>query len=392
MFEARFTCAGRRTLVALPFDLDRVLADWAGLRSPMAREKPEAFTRDEWAYVMGFLDRENLEGAFCQAFGAREQAEANGSVHLLARPGGPIALWLPNNVSLLGALALILLSLTGNPIRIKTGSRGGDLTGAFLEYALGRLPGGALRDHLASAIEVGTFTREDPRNAAWAASARTRIVFGSDAAAESVAALPHPKESVGFSFAHRESEAWIEPAALDEALLTTLLAVFNVYGQAACTSPARVVLLDGTAEEAAALRDRLLEMWPRRFPRSPEMSIASAAVLDHQWALSLGWESRLAAKHGAAFASGTDGLARPGGLRLLPLVALSEKRAFETLPAKIQTLGHGVTPARARSLLSKVAGSGVKRFVPVSDMHRFGPVWDGRAFWRETFDLAEAQA
>lgn len=392
MFEAFFVTAGRRTLVALPFDLDAVLADWVHLRLPMTREKPEAFTRDEWAYLIGFLERENLEAAFGQAFGARDRSAATGTIHLEARPGGSIAMWLPNNVSLLGALALILLSLTGNHLRIKAGSRGGDLTGAFLDYALARLPAGALRDRLSVSVEVETFSRADPRNAAWAAAARTRIVFGSDAAAESIDALPHPKESVGFSFGHRESEAWIEAGAADDALLGTLLAVFNVYGQAACTSPARVVLLDGAPGDAATLRDRLLDLWPRRFPKDPEMALASASALDHQWALSLGWDSRLAPRHGAALAAGGDGLPKPGGLRLLPLVALSEERAFETLPEKIQTLGFGLTPARARALLPRVAGSSVKRFVPLSDMHRFGPVWDGRAFWRETFDLAETRA
>ena len=150
MSEARFVSAGRRTLALLPFDLDAVLADWASLRPRMVREEPAPFTRDEWAYLISFLDRGNLTSAFTGAFGEPEAAQRTGPVHVVARPGGPVALWLPNNVSLLGALTLVLLSLTGNPLWIKAGSRGDDLTRDFLRYALEKLPAGALRDHLAS--------------------------------------------------------------------------------------------------------------------------------------------------------------------------------------------------------------------------------------------------
>ena len=392
MSEARFVCAGRRTLALLPFELPAVLSDWASLRPQMARQKPGAFTRDEWAYLISFLDRRNLEGTYAGAFGEPDESGADAVVNSVARPGGPVALWLPSNVSLLGALCLVLLSLTGNPLWIKAGSRGEDLTRDFLQYVLETLPAGALRDSLMSSVRAEAFARGDRRNAEWAAAARTRIVFGTDAAAEAIHALPHPPGSVGFSFVHRESEAWIEPAAADDALLEALLRVFAVYGLAACTSPSRVVLLDGTAEAARVLRDRLLTLWPRFFPAEPEMAVASTAVLDHQWAASLGWDSRLAPRHGAAFAVGHDGLDKPSGLRVLPIVPLSVDRALATLPERIQTIGHGVTAARERALLPSVAASRAARFVRLADMHRFGPVWDGQAFWRETFDLLEVTA
>ena len=75
MFETSFVAGGRRTRLLLPFRLEASLEDWAALRSAMARQKPDAFTRDEWAYLMGFLDRDFLEGVFRQAFGEREQVE-----------------------------------------------------------------------------------------------------------------------------------------------------------------------------------------------------------------------------------------------------------------------------------------------------------------------------
>jgi len=388
MFETRFVAGERRTLVLLPFNLDRLLDDWTALRSQMSRRKPDPFTRDEWAYLIGFLDRDHLEHAFRQAFGERE-SETRDPVHAVALPGGPVAVWLPNNVSLLGPLVLILISTTGNPVWIKSGSRGDDLTKAFLDYAVANLPEGSLREQLTTAVVAETFSREDARNGRWAADARTRLVFGSDAAVGAVQALPHPVESMGFSFGHRESEAWLETSACDDRTLESLLRVFAVYGQAACTSPARVVLLEETRTKALELRDRLLELWRTLFPRDPEMSVASAAIRDHQWAAARGWDSRLAPRHGSAFAVGDAEMPKPNGSRLLPLTAMTVEQALESLPARIQTIGHAVSRDRERQLLRRIVPRGVKRFVPLADMHRFGPIWDGQAFWQQTFDRME---
>lgn len=388
MSETSFVSGGRRTRLFLPFGLDGALDDWSALRSPMTREKPDAFLRDEWAYLIGFLDRDFLAGVFRESFGDREPAEG-GPPHVEARPAGPVALWLPNNVGLLGALTLILLSLTGNELRIKAGSRADDLTRLFLDYASTRLRPGPLRDHLARNVTVEVFSREDPRNAAWASSARTRIAFGSDAGVAAIQALAHPADSVGFSFGHRVSQAWVEPAACDDRTLESLLRVFAVYGQAACTSPGRVVLLDATRAEAFALRDRMLALWKTIFPRAPETAVASASILDHQWARAQGWDSRLAQGHGAAFAVGDAELDPPAWQRILPLTAMTTAQALARLPAHIQTIGHAVSTERARALPALLAPRGVKRFVPVAAMHRFGPVWDGEDFWRQTFALRD---
>ncbi len=281
------------------------------------------------------------------------------------------------------------MSLTGNELRIKAGSRADDLTRLFLDYASTHLRQGALRDHLARNVTVEVFSRDDPRNAAWASSARTRIAFGSDAGVAAVQALPHPAGSLGFSFGHRVSQAWIEPAACDDRTLESLLRVFAVYGQAACTSPGRVVLLDADRAGAFALRDRMLALWKTIFPRSPETAVASAGILDHQWARAQGWDSRLAEGHGAAFAVGDADLETPAGQRILPLTAMTTAQALAQLPAHIQTVGYAVSSERARELPSRLAPRGVKRFVPIEAMHRFGPVWDGEDFWRQTFAVRE---
>jgi hypothetical protein len=388
MSEVFFSAGGRGTLLLLPFDLDRAIADWAAMRRPMVARKPETFTRAEWAYLISFLDPETLERVFVETFGNRGSVEP-GTPREIARPGGTVAIWLPNNVSLLGSLTLVLLSLTGNPLRIKSGSRGDDLTRLFLDYARENLADGELRDYLKERVDVEVFSRDDPRNVEWAAAARTRLVFGSDAAVTAIHALPHAIDSVGFSFGHRESQAWLEPAACDDRALESLLRVFDVYGQAACTSPKRVVLLGAKREHAIEIRDRILSLWERIFPREPEMAVASMSILDHQWAASLGWNSRLALRHGAAFAVGAGDLPAPDGQRILPIVPLSVAEAVASLPDRIQTIGHALSPEGERALAVAVAARGVKRFVPVAEMHRFGPVWDGQSFWRGTFDLME---
>ena len=388
MSEVLFSAGGHGTLLLLPFELDRAIADWAAMRHRMVASKPATFTRAEWAYLISFLDPQALERVFVETFGSRNAGE-RGTPREIARPGGTVAVWLPNNVSLLGSLTLILVSMTGNPLRIKSGSRGDDLTRLFLDYARESLPDGELRDHLGERVDVEVFSRDDPRNAEWAATARTRLVFGSDAAVAAIHALPHPIDSVGFSFGHRESEAWLEPDACDDRTLESLLRVFDVYGQAACTSPARVVLLDATRTRALEIRDRLLSLWKQLFPRDPEMAVASASILDHQWAASLGWESRLAHRHGAAFAVGAGDLPKPEGQRILPLVPLPVPEAVASLPDRIQTIGYALSPELERALPVPIAKRGVKRFVPVAEMHRFGPVWDGQSFWRGTFDRME---
>jgi hypothetical protein len=261
-----------------------------------------------------------------------------------------------------------------------------------MDYSRENLADGELRDHLAERVDVRVFSRDDPQNAEWAGTSRTRLVFGSDAAVATIHALPHPMDSIGFSFGHRESEAWLEAAACDDPTLESLLRVFDVYGQAACTSPARVVLLEATPAQALEIRERLLSLWKEIFPRDPEMAVASAGILDHQWAASLGWNSRLAHGHGAAFAVGSGHLPKPNGLRVLPLVPLTVPEAIASLPECIQTIGHALAAESRRELSVRIAASGVKRFVPLGEMHRFGPVWDGQSFWRGTFDRFETAA
>ena len=252
---AYFQAADGITAVTLPFDYRQAIEDWGTLRRHMVRNIPEAFTRDEWAFLVTFLEQENLDRLFLEAFGVGLAESV--PPRRLYRPRGPIAAWLPNNVSLLGPLLLVTLSLTGQRTWLKLGSQADDLAGAFLDYARIHLPDGPLRQHLKNEVEAERVARDDPRQLEIAAAARVRIVFGSDEAISAIEQMPHPVDSHTIAFADHQSEAWLEPCVLDDEVLRTLIRVFAIYGQAGCTSPRRVVLLNSSPDDALRLRDQL---------------------------------------------------------------------------------------------------------------------------------------
>jgi hypothetical protein len=378
----------RRVAVALPFDIDRLIDEWSGLRSPMIRSRPDSFTRDEWAYLITFLDPAWLKRVFESHFGKPSPA-TDGKITAILRPRGRVAVWLPNNVSLLGPLTLILVSLSGNPMWLKTGSHSDDLTAAFLEFCRTALPGGPLANYLLDRVRLESFDRDDPRVREMAATSAVRIVFGTDEASAAIDALPHPAGSLSFAFSDRRSEAWIEPSSVDDQVLETLAKVFAIYGQAGCTSPRRVVVIDGTAESARQLRDRLLALWRRAIPQDPPMNVASANIMTRQWAAISGWSAALTDRHGAVLAVGDASLPELEGTAVLPIVALTLDEAIAQLPENIQTIGHAVAHPLEERWLRMLATTSIKRFVPVARMHHFGPVWDGFQFWRMLFEEVE---
>ena len=383
-FELQHQC----TVVALPFPLARVVEDWSQLRSKMARQAPAQFSRDEWAYLIAFLSADSLMHVYESNFGKLTRVPA-ARVGSMARPRGLIAIWLPNNVSLLGPLALILLSLTGNPIRLKGGTHSEDLTFRFLHFARKNLSVGPLLSYLETQVQHDTFERGDPRHQEMAASARMRVVFGAPSTAEVIHGLPHPLESVGLSFTDRQSEAWIESSAMDTNCLKVLLKVFAVYGQMGCTSPRRVVLLDASLADVIALRDRLLDMWPAVVRQTPPMHLVSNNVMARQLAAALGWDARLAAGNGAVLAAGAVRTPPFSGLMALMIVSASVTETLETLPPNIQTIGYKFNRPTHRRWLGVLGQTQIKRLVPIGLMHHFGPTWDGHDFWAQAFERIE---
>jgi Acyl-CoA reductase (LuxC) len=384
-----FASQNQITAVTLPFELEELIGEWEDLRRAMIRSKPDAFTREEWAYLIGFLSRKNLIGVFEGTFG-EFSAPSAGSAQLLARPRGLVAVWLPNNVSLLGPVMAILLSLTGNRLRLKGGTQSEDLTGVFLEFARNHLKDGQLKRHLEQLVSFEMFGREDARHAQMAAQAQARIVFGSDAAAQAIHALPHPLDSVGFSFVDRRSEAWIEPATLSDTLLMELIKVFMIYGQAGCTSPRRVVLLGATRADAMALSRKLREVWERAVKRRPLMYQASANLLAAQLAAARGWDVELMPEHVAVLATGEYGLEDVDSpLALMIIGARDAEEAAHHLPANIQTLGTAFSSPGNPCWLQLAARTRIKRIVPMARMHHFGAIWDGELFWQGMFETIE---
>jgi hypothetical protein len=376
-----------RGQVNLPYDVTEIIEAWEHLRGTMIRKMPEAFSREEWAYLITFLESDQLWRVFEQAFGLRCDAADSGSC--LYHPRGTVAVWLPNNVSLLGPLVMILLSLTGNKLRFKAGSRSEDLCGALIEFVEGIESATVLHKYLADYVKRGVFDQRDDRNTEMARDAQVRIVFGSDAAAEGVETLPHPIHSLSIPFTDKRSQVWVDVDAVTEDMLESLVKVFLIYGQAGCTSPSRVVLLDADDAAVEDFRVRLVKAWPRAVKRLTEPHVASENIMAHQWASGLGWRAELAAGAAAVIAVGSDELESIQSPLFLPITGSSREAAIEQLPANIQTIGHAFSSQPSDELLGQLALRGVKRLVPLAGMHHFGPVWDGYDFWSQLFECME---
>lgn len=374
--------------VRLPFDMRSLLQGWGKVRSAMLKEVPESYSRDEWAYLAAFLSKESLMLPFEQSFGSA--APDTGSISLLARPRGSVGLWLPNNVSLLGPLMLIVVSISGNRLRMKAGSRSEDLTGVFLDFARKYAGDGALSAYLRDHVRHQVFSSDDTRNREIAATSAVRIVFGSDEAAAAIDALPHPLDSTGISFSDRRSEAWLEPDRCDDATLRDLIKVFAIYGQAGCTSPSRVVLLNSDRAAALKLRDRLLALWPAVLRRRTAMNLASDNVRSWQLARSAGWDSVLVPENRAVISVGDYDLKTYSSLMEMRIIPATAAAARAALPGNIQTIGHALRdPA---SWLETLDGTNMARFVPLATMHYFETVWDGRDFFAQLFTYTRVKA
>lgn len=390
MFEP-LTLRGPQGIVQIvaPFAHRDLIAGWTRVRSAMLKEVPPAFTRDEWAYLVTFLAKENLWRPFRQSFGERSNGPP---VSLLARPRGPVGLWLPNNVSLLGPLMLIIVSLAGNDLRIKAGSRSEDLTGVFLEFARSHAGDTPFSDYLREHVCYGVFSADDSRNREMAQDSAVRIVFGSDQAAAAIHALPHPVDSVPISFTDRRSEAWLEPERCDDNTLRDLIKVFAIYGQAGCTSPSRVILLDATRSQAVDFRNRLLALWPSVIRRRPEMNTASDNVRAWQLARAAGWDSELVVENRAVVSVGDYSLKTFPSLMELRIIPATLDEARSNLPENIQTVGYSLKHPDSPRWLELLATTNIVRFVPLSTMHHFETVWDGQDFFAQLFTCTRVTA
>ncbi len=371
--------------VSLDFDLNQRLDEWESLRKVMVLRVPDMFTRDEWAYLITFLQRDQLYSIFTQTFGMPIDVPDSRAIDALFRARQKVSVWLPNNVSLLGPLVLIMISLTGATITLKVGSRSEDICQAFLEYCITHLPGSSLQSYLSSKVCVRQFSRDSTANLELA-RADVRIVFGSDATVKAISALPHLANSVLVAFADHQSEVWAEIAALDDASLVQLIKVFGIYGTMGCTSPRRLRLVDADEDQCKVVANRLAALWPFAQRRDVSMSVASQNVAWRQVLAAKGWCSQLTARNAAVLATGHPGLLETVGAMTLFIIPCRRDDLRRTLPDNIQTVGHVLLEPKSPRWLDILADTAIKRFVPVAMMHHFSPIWDGSNFWRSLFE------
>lgn len=382
-----FATGTRRTAIALPCALDELLGDWTTVRREMRGPVPEPFTREEWAYLMSFVGAAELRAVFSSTFG---EPVPGGSADVLAVPRGPVAVWLPNNVTLLGPLLASLLSLTGVATTFKVGSRAEDLTSPFITWLRKRAPSGPLGDWARERVEMLAVEHDDPRNAKLAREAAVRIAFGSDEGVDGVEGLNHPASSQGFAFGDRRSEAWVSSARASEpGICDTIVRVFGIYGQAGCTAPRRVVVIDGSSADARELRNRLVRRWPEIIPARPAMHVASANLAAGQRAAAAGWEPALVNDHRAMVACGPPSAPVIESAQSLFITSSDTDQAVATVPANLQTVGHALEDPGSPRWVQAILRCGAERFVPLAHMHHFGPVWDGFAYWRGLFREVE---
>jgi hypothetical protein len=361
-----------------------VVAAWGALREAMVREVPEAFTRDEWAYLVQFLQRDSLLGFIEAGLGRFVGARGVGFTRL-ASGRREVALVLPNNVSLLGPLMLAVATLSAERVTVKIGSRGDDVVRPFLDFAA-RHATPALEVVLAR-VEAQRLERDHPTLSGWLRAADVRVAFGGDAAVQAVESRPHKPTSRFLGFGDMYSEAWLAGAVSDD-VLDTLIKVFAIYGQAGCTSPRRVVLLDGTASELEALERRIAARWDQAVRRQAPMHVASQNVMYAQLCRHAGAAVSLTPGHGAVLARAPLELAVPAGPMTLVLSAAPLPDAVAALPANVQTLGLSVG-GRAPEVVAAASRTGARRLVPLGRMHHFGPVWDGHLLPAVFFDFVE---
>jgi hypothetical protein len=286
---------------------------------------------------------------------------------------------------------LVLVSLSSNPLRIKIGAKGQDLVRPFLEFARAHLGDGPLLRYLTEQVVVDQFVREEARNREMSEQASVRIVFGTDEAVAGVDALPHRAGSTLIGFGDHQSQAWLEPARVTDELATLLARVFAIYGPAGCTSPRIALVIGGTTDDARSLRDRLLNLWPKVLPRDVTGHVASQNAMARQWAAATGWDAVLTPRNAAVLAIGNAGQDLVGGPMTLHIAAASVDQAVQQLPRNIQTIGHALRDASDAVWMNVLARTAIKRFVPLGQMHFFGPLWDGIGFWRQLFEEVEVR-
>jgi hypothetical protein len=371
------------TKIQVPFELDEMIQAWSQLRKHMIREVPDGFTRDEWAYLISFISSDALYGVYESTFGKRMTGDSTATQTLSIRDN--VALWLPNNVSLLGPLVMILVSITGSTLQVKVGSRSENLCEILSKWALSKTTEGPLKSWLEEKLTLMRIARGDPKLTELSEWANIKMAFGSDAGCQSIAELPSKDDVLNFSFADKQSRIWCFKDDLNDDALQMIIKVFAIYGRAGCTSPQCITLLDGNEEDCHQLAQQLAQHWPQTMKKDVEMHFASDNVLSFQLAGANQWNATLVERNKAVLSVGPADATLPSGHLHLPISWASLDEASALLPENIQTIGYVMSAPKQKEISQHLKNTNVKRFVPVEQMHHFGPVWDGMEFWKALF-------
>lgn len=370
-----------KSQVCLPVPLPELLEEWNEVRKLMIRKMNSDFTRHEWAYLISFLDPKELENVF--------NRELCSDQDLLFRPVSKVALWLPNNVSLLGPLTFILLSLVAPELRVKLGSRGKNLLGSFTNWIVENTQGRILKEWIKEKVQIANFDRTDPRNAEMAGWAERRILFGGNSAAEAIESLPHPLGSKAFYFTDKVSEAWVEPSCITKENVVKLGKVFSIYGQAGCTSPKRVLIPGGTKEDAMKIVNLFKSHWREIQINPAELFTASELIMSSQINNFSGIDQGIIGSNEALISIIKKGEIPYPSNSSLVLYPISESEILESQASNLQTIGHVLEEPENEKWKAIFTKSPATRFVSVESMHHFSPRWDGISWWRELFTIQE---
>ena len=201
--------------------------------------------------------------------------------------------------------------------------------------------------------------------------------------------MPHAPGSRFLGFGNMYSEAWIDRQHLNDATAEQLIRVFAIYGQAGCTSPRRVVILNASHENAMRWSDRLVELWPQIAPAVAAPHTASQNLLFHQLATHAGAHARLTPGNRSIVAVADRSAEIPEGPQTLLLSGATLDEAVRSTPSNLQTLGLAVSAATHQEIVQRATDMHVRRMVPLSQMHHFGSLWDGHLLAATFFDFIE---
>lgn len=380
MYRSFFNSNGSHRAVLTKFDINEIIEDYSNLRKIMIRKISPDFSRDEWAYLCTFIEKESLKEVLNETFGSDS---SNTSIKEAFKAKENLSIWLPNNVSLLGPLMLIYASLAGIKVTAKAGSSGYNISETFKKFILENLPNTELSKFFET-VSIFQASRDSKEVLRMSQQGDVRIMFGSNQAADSIRKMPCKVDSEYIPFVDHVSEAWFTNfEKLSDKDIQDLLKVFLIYGQAGCTSPKRVICIDFNENEIKDLENRILSTWEMLVKEDLPPHQASENTKAKQLALAYGWKvSEISRSKGNLLIGDFD--CRPFvSHHSLQLIPTSLNQAIENIPEHIQTVG--LQKENIDISLKLAESTNIKRIVPIGKMHHFSSIWDGFSFFKSFF-------